>query len=289
MTLELAKTLYGRMEQAVPAARATWGRPLTLAEKILVSHAEDFGTQAWERGKAMLVLRPDRVAMQDATAQMALLQFMQSGRKRVAVPSSIHCDHLILGRDGAAKDLPRGLEENQEVFAFLASAGRKYGIGFWKPGAGIIHQVVLENYAFPGGLMIGTDSHTPNSGGLGFMGVGVGGADAGEVMAGLACGEPSLLAWQELGRAAFAFMAVPDESAVACMKALAARRPPVVAGESAVAGMAGLLLAAREPFARAALGLDEASRVLLFGTEGATDPEVYERLVGRPADAASSD
>jgi len=186
MTLELAKTLYGRMVQAVPLARATWGRPLTLAEKILVSHADDFGTQVWDRGKAMLVLRPDRVAMQDATAQMALLQFMQSGRKRVAVPSSIHCDHLILGRDGAAKDLPRGLEENAEVFAFLSSAGRKYGIGFWKPGAGIIHQVVLENYAFPGGLMIGTDSHTPNSGGLGFMGVGVGGADAGEVMAGLA-------------------------------------------------------------------------------------------------------
>ncbi len=186
MTLELAKNLYGRMEQAVPLARATWGRPLTLAEKILVSHADDFGTQVWDRGKAMLVLRPDRVAMQDATAQMALLQFMQSGRKRVAVPSSIHCDHLILGRDGAAKDLPRGLEENAEVFAFLSSAGRKYGIGFWKPGAGIIHQVVLENYAFPGGLMIGTDSHTPNSGGLGFMGVGVGGADAGEVMAGLA-------------------------------------------------------------------------------------------------------
>ncbi len=186
MTLELAKTLYERMGQAVPAARATFGRPLTLAEKILVSHADDFGSQVWERGKAMLVLRPDRVAMQDATAQMALLQFMQSGRKRVAVPSSIHCDHLILGRDGAAKDLPRGLEENAEVFAFLASAGRKYGIGFWKPGAGIIHQVVLENYAFPGGLMIGTDSHTPNSGGLGFMGVGVGGADAGEVMAGLA-------------------------------------------------------------------------------------------------------
>lgn len=186
MTLELAKTLYGRMEQAVPVARATWGRPLTLAEKILVSHADDFGSQVWERGRAMLVLRPDRVAMQDATAQMALLQFMQSGRKRVAVPSSIHCDHLILGKDGAAKDLPRGLEENAEVFAFLASAGRKYGIGFWKPGAGIIHQVVLENYAFPGGLMIGTDSHTPNSGGLGFMGVGVGGADAGEVMAGLA-------------------------------------------------------------------------------------------------------
>lgn len=186
MTVELAKTHYERMEKTVPQARSRFGRPLTLAEKILVSHADDFATQEWERGKAMLVLRPDRVAMQDATAQMALLQFMQSGRKRVALPSSIHCDHLIQGRDGAQKDLPRGLEENREVFAFLSSAGRKYGIGFWEPGAGIIHQVVLENYAFPGGLMIGTDSHTPNSGGLGFMGVGVGGADAGEVMAGLA-------------------------------------------------------------------------------------------------------
>ncbi|MFZ1612675.1 MAG: aconitate hydratase [Holophaga sp.] len=186
MSLELAKNLYARMAKAVPQARQQFGRPLTLAEKILVSHADDFATQVWERGKAMLVLRPDRVAMQDATAQMALLQFMQSGRKRVAVPSSIHCDHLIQGRDGAEKDLPRGLDENREVFAFLSSAGMKYGIGFWKPGAGIIHQVVLENYAFPGGLMIGTDSHTPNSGGLGFMGVGVGGADAGEVMAGLA-------------------------------------------------------------------------------------------------------
>jgi aconitate hydratase len=186
MTIELAKPLYERMKTAVPQARERFGRPLTLAEKILVSHVDDFTSQTWDRGKAMLVLRPDRVAMQDATAQMALLQFMQSGRKRVAVPSSIHCDHLIQGRDGAAKDLPRGLEENAEVFAFLSSAGKKYGIGFWKPGAGIIHQVVLENYAFPGGLMIGTDSHTPNSGGLGFMGVGVGGADAGEVMAGLA-------------------------------------------------------------------------------------------------------
>ncbi|MCE1230185.1 MAG: aconitate hydratase [Firmicutes bacterium] len=186
MSLELAKPLYTRMAQILPKARAAFGRPLTLAEKILVSHAEDFDTQAWERGKAMLVLQPDRVAMQDATAQMALLQFMQSGRKRVAVPSSIHCDHLIQGRDGAEKDLPRGLDENREVFAFLSSVGKKYGIGFWKPGSGIIHQVVLENYAFPGGLMIGTDSHTPNSGGLGFMGIGVGGADAGEVMAGLA-------------------------------------------------------------------------------------------------------
>lgn len=186
MTAPLAQALYARMKEAVPAARARFGRPLTLAEKILVSHAEDAAAQAWDRGKAMLVLRPDRVAMQDATAQMALLQFMQSGRPRVAVPSTIHCDHLILAKDGVDQDLPRGLSENREVFAFLSSAARKYGIGFWQPGSGIIHQVVLENYAFPGALMIGTDSHTPNAGGLGMMGVGVGGADAGEVMAGLA-------------------------------------------------------------------------------------------------------
>jgi len=185
MSLPLAQALYRRMQDAVPAARAQFGRPLTLAEKILVSHADDFASQVWERGKAMLALRPDRVAMQDATAQMAMLQFMQSGRPQVAVPSTIHCDHLILAKDGVEKDLPRGLEENREVFAFLSSAARKYGIGFWQPGSGIIHQVVLENYAFPGALMIGTDSHTPNAGGLGMMGVGVGGADAGEVMAGL--------------------------------------------------------------------------------------------------------
>jgi len=185
MTLEIAKGLYGRMEKAAEAARQRFGRPITLAEKILAAHADDFEGQEWNRGKAMLALRPDRVAMQDATAQMAMLQFMQSGRKRAALPSSIHCDHLIVAKDGAAPDLAKGLEANREVFAFLSSAARKYGIGFWKPGAGIIHQVVLENYAFPGGLMIGTDSHTPNAGGLGMMGVGVGGADAGEVMAGL--------------------------------------------------------------------------------------------------------
>jgi aconitate hydratase len=183
MTLEIASRLYGRMRNA---AQQRSGQPLTLAEKILMAHADDLGTQVWERGKAMLVLRPDRVAMQDATAQMAMLQFMQSGRKSSAVPATIHCDHLILAKTGAKEDLPRGLEDNHEVFAFLSSAARKYGIGFWKPGAGIIHQVVLENYAFPGGLMIGTDSHTPNAGGLGMMGIGVGGADAGEVMAGLA-------------------------------------------------------------------------------------------------------
>jgi aconitate hydratase len=186
MTLEIASKLYQRMRGATGQARSRFGRPLTLAEKILAAHADDFDTQSWDRGKAMLVLRPDRVAMQDATAQMAMLQFMQSGQPRTAVPATIHCDHLIVAKGGVREDLPKGLEDNREVFAFLASAAKKYGIGFWQPGSGIIHQVVLENYAFPGGLMIGTDSHTPNAGGLGMMGIGVGGADAGEVMAGLA-------------------------------------------------------------------------------------------------------
>jgi len=186
MSLEIARTLYARMPGRCAEARQRFGRPLTFTEKILVSHADDFAAQDWARGRAMLALRPDRVAMQDATAQMALLQFMQSGRERVAVPSTIHCDHLIRARVGAAEDLTKALGENREVYAFLSSAARKYGIGFWPPGAGIIHQVVLENYAFPGGLMIGTDSHTPNGGGLGMLAVGVGGADAGEVMAGLA-------------------------------------------------------------------------------------------------------
>ncbi len=185
MSLDLATALYGRMRPASAKARQRFGRPITLTEKILAAHAVAFDAQAWERGKAMLALRPDRVAMQDATAQMALLQFIQAGRERTTLPSSIHCDHLIQARDGAREDLTRGLEENREVFAFLASAARKYGIDFWEPGSGIIHQVVLENYAFPGALMIGTDSHTPNAGGLGMLAVGVGGADAGEVMAGL--------------------------------------------------------------------------------------------------------
>jgi aconitate hydratase len=173
------------MPAVLAKARKKFGRALTLTEKILVSHADNFDTQVWERGKAMLALRPDRVAMQDATAQMAMLQFMQAGKKRVAVPSTIHCDHLIRAESGSQKDLARAIDENKEVYNFLASAAKKYGIGFWKPGAGIIHQVVLENYAFPGGLIIGTDSHTPNGGGLGMLAIGVGGADAGEVMAGL--------------------------------------------------------------------------------------------------------
>ncbi len=185
MSMELAKKLYAKMPDACAKARAKFGRALTLTEKILVSHADNFETQTWERGKAMLALRPDRVAMQDATAQMAMLQFMQAGKKKVAVPSTIHCDHLIRAEMGSEKDLLRAMDENKEVYNFLASAAKKYGIGFWKPGAGIIHQVVLENYAFPGCLIIGTDSHTPNGGGLGGLAIGVGGADAGEVMAGL--------------------------------------------------------------------------------------------------------
>jgi aconitate hydratase len=173
------------MPDRLARARTAFGRPLTLSEKILVAHCDDFDTQKWERGKAILRLRVDRVGLQDATAQMAILQFMMSGRKRVAVPTTVHCDHLIRAESGSAEDLARAIAENREVYDFLRSAARKYGMGFWRPGAGIIHQVVLENYAFPGGLMIGADSHTPNGGGLGMVAIGVGGADCAEVMAGL--------------------------------------------------------------------------------------------------------
>ncbi len=185
-TPEFVKAVHERGRERLAVVRKRLGRPLTLAEKVLFGHLADPAHAELDPGKAYLELKPDRVAMQDATAQMALLQFMQSGRERVAVPSTIHCDHLIRARAGAGPDLHVALSENDEVYAFLASAARKYGIGFWKPGSGIIHQVILENYAFPGGLMIGADSHTPNAGGLGMLAVGVGGADAGEVMAGLA-------------------------------------------------------------------------------------------------------
>ena len=183
--IDAIRALYAAMPERLARARREWKRPLTLAEKVLVAHADDFGAQTWERGRATLRLRVDRVAMQDATGQMALLQFMQAGKAQVAVPSTMHCDHLIRAQSGATEDMKRAVTENNEVYDFLHSASRKYGIGFWKPGAGIIHQVVLENYAFPGGLMIGTDSHTPNAGGLGMLAIGVGGADCGEVMAGL--------------------------------------------------------------------------------------------------------
>jgi aconitate hydratase len=186
MAVDQIKRLYESMPAKLDRARKRFGRALTLAEKILVAHADNFDKQEWSRGKAQLRLRVDRVSLQDATGQMALLQFMQAGKKQVAVPSTVHCDHLIRAQSGAAEDMQRAISENQEVYDFLHSASKKYGIGFWKPGAGIIHQVVLENYAFPGGLMIGADSHTPNGGGLGMLAIGVGGADCGEAMAGLA-------------------------------------------------------------------------------------------------------
>lgn len=185
--LEMIKTVYNGLGERVEAARRVVGRPLTLAEKILYAHLYNGASdKAFERGVSYVDFAPDRVAMQDATAQMALLQFMQAGKTKVSVPSTVHCDHLIQAKDGAAEDLAIANSENKEVYDFLASVSNKYGIGFWKPGAGIIHQVVLENYAFPGGMMIGTDSHTPNAGGLGMLAIGVGGADAVDVMAGMA-------------------------------------------------------------------------------------------------------
>ena len=184
--LDMIKRFYQGYAAKIEAARKIVNRPLTLTEKILYAHLwNGNATQAFERGKDYVDFAPDRVAMQDATAQMALLQFMQSGRTEVSVPSTVHCDHLIQAQIGAIPDLTRAKSQNKEVYDFLASVSNKYGIGFWKPGAGIIHQVVLENYAFPGGMMIGTDSHTVNAGGLGMVAIGVGGADACDVMAGL--------------------------------------------------------------------------------------------------------
>jgi aconitate hydratase len=184
--LDMIKKFYQGYTEKVNAARKIVNHPLTLTEKILYAHLwRGNADTIFERGKSYVDFAPDRVAMQDATAQMALLQFMQSGRTKVSVPSTVHCDHLIQAEIGAVPDLSRAKSQNKEVYDFLASVSNKYGIGFWKPGAGIIHQVVLENYAFPGGLMIGTDSHTVNAGGLGMVAIGVGGADACDVMAGL--------------------------------------------------------------------------------------------------------
>jgi aconitate hydratase len=193
--IEMIKKLYAEMPAKVEAARKLLGRPLCLSEKILFSHLHsDQKLESFERGGSYVDFAPDRVAMQDATAQMALLQFMQAGRPKVAVPSTVHCDHLISAKLEAKQDLQVATTESKEVYDFLASVSNKYGLGFWKPGAGIIHQVVLENYAFPGGLMIGTDSHTVNAGGLGMIAIGVGGADACDVMAGL----PWELKWPKL-------------------------------------------------------------------------------------------
>lgn len=191
---DMIKNFYSGFRAKLSNARKVLNRPMTYAEKVLYTHLWQKPTREFERGKDYVELAPDRVAMQDATAQMALLQFMSSGRKKTAVPSTVHCDHLIQAQVGAKDDLLRAQEENKEVYDFLESISKKYGIGFWKPGAGIIHQVVLENYAFPGGMMIGTDSHTPNAGGLGMIAIGVGGADAVDVMAGM----PWELKWPKL-------------------------------------------------------------------------------------------
>ena len=182
--IDLINAVYGRLEERTALGRERLGRSLTFAEKILINHLRDPESQELERGRSYADLDPDRVAMQDATAQMALLQFMTAGLPQVAVPSTVHCDHLIQARENGKVDLLAALEGNSEVFDFLESVSAKYGIGFWKPGSGIIHQVVLEQYAFPGGMMIGTDSHTPNAGGLGMVAIGVGGADAVDVMTG---------------------------------------------------------------------------------------------------------
>jgi aconitate hydratase len=192
--IELVEEVYGRLADRVALGRRRLGRPLTLAEKILINHLGDPEGQELERNRSYVDFHPDRVAMQDATAQMALLQFMTAGLPEVAVPSTVHCDHLIQARAGADIDLKFALDTNSEVFDFLRTVSAKYGIGFWKPGSGIIHQVVLEQYAFPGGMMIGTDSHTPNAGGLGMVAIGVGGADAVDVMTGF----PFNVRWPKL-------------------------------------------------------------------------------------------
>ncbi|MBU1636662.1 aconitate hydratase, partial [bacterium] len=184
-TPEFVKQAYTKIEARLTAVKQHVSRPLSLAEKLIFGHLDNPETTDLTPGKSYISLRPDRVAMQDATAQMALLQFISAGLKSVAVPTTVHCDHLIQARVGANDDLKNAIVTNKEVYDFLRSASQKYNIGFWKPGAGIIHQVVLENYAFPGGMMIGTDSHTPNAGGLGMFASGVGGADAVDVMAGL--------------------------------------------------------------------------------------------------------
>src|SRR5881397_1254224 len=184
-TAEMAAKVYETMERNLAIVRRRLGRPLTLADKVLLGHLDDPEHQEMEPGKSYLLLRPDRVVLQDVLGQTAMLQFLQTRRDRVAVPTTIHCDHLIQARADGESDLRDSLAENGEIYAFLRSAAARFGAGFWQPGAGIIHQVVLENYAFPGALIIGTDSHTPNGGGLGMLAIGVGGADAGEVMAGL--------------------------------------------------------------------------------------------------------
>jgi aconitate hydratase len=184
-TPELVSGVYAKLKENIAKFRNVTGRPLTLTEKILSGHFNEIDDKNYAGGKDYVFLKPDRVALQDVTGQMVMLQFMQAGLKQAALPTTVHCDHLIRAEVQGDIDMKVSLDENSEVFKFLQSAAAKYGCGFWKPGAGIIHQVVLENYAFPGGLMIGTDSHTPNAGGLGMVAIGVGGLDAAETMAGM--------------------------------------------------------------------------------------------------------
>ena len=184
-TPELVLTVYKKLENNISQFRKIVNRPLTLTEKILIGHLVEIDKNEPQPGKSYIFLQPDRVALQDVTGQMTILRVMQAGLKRTAVPTTVHCDHLIQARVEGESDTKAAIYENNEIYKFLESASRKYGLGFWKPGAGIIHQVVLENYAFPGGLMIGTDSHTPNAGGLGMIAIGVGGLDAAETMAGM--------------------------------------------------------------------------------------------------------
>ena len=184
--IDMIKSFYSAYKEKMEHVRAALKRPLTLAEKVLYTHLFDETVlKDYKRGEDYVNFRPDRVAMQDATAQMALLQFMNAGKEQAAVPSTVHCDHLIQAYKGAREDIATATKTNEEVYDFLRDVSSRYGIGFWKPGAGIIHQVVLENYAFPGGMMVGTDSHTPNAGGLGMVAIGVGGADAVDVMTGM--------------------------------------------------------------------------------------------------------
>lgn len=193
---DLIQSVYSTFKEKVDKAKSVLQRPMTLAEKVLYAHLYNPDEiKDFKRGVDYVNFKPDRVAMQDATAQMALLQFISAGLPKTAVPTTVHCDHLIIARNGAKDDLEYALGLNKEVYDFLSSVSMKYGIGFWKPGAGIIHQVLLENYAFPGGMMIGTDSHTVNAGGLGMVAIGVGGADAVDVMAGMlgSCVGPNLL------------------------------------------------------------------------------------------------
>ena len=180
--IDMIKKVYSELGSKIEKARSIVGRPLTYTDKVLYAHLIVLPEKELKRGEDYTELSPDRVAMQDATAQMTLLQFMHAGKKESAVPTTVHCDHLIQAQVGAKDDLLQATTDNKEVYDFLQSSSNKYGIGFWKPGAGIIHQVVIENYAFPGGMMIGTDSHTPNAGGLGMIAIGVGGADAVDVM-----------------------------------------------------------------------------------------------------------